>query len=532
MLIKYPFYFIMEASSDEEIHAFEVMQPSKKKSKTADGSTPKTAKKPPLTLQQKVDQKAEKDQTRLANIQAALQHDWKKVDQTKVCFMPPPLVYPQPEFAQLIPSLIRDGARKPQHEILMDIFLKIFDADMLDAMTSEIPIEAMTFSRVRDNHWHIDRKKQLEGLAIYFRICAMQDGPVPIAPGENGIVESITKARRHFASLDLPPGSEQEPVLCIDYAKRIITHMLIRPQHYKLLSDRFQSLLHCLGRYVSGDEKLWFYSGASSCVRLVPSKPDQIGLWMYELCCQLQNGCVFLLYFRMHDNRSKKAIPTLEICGQWADVILNVGKSNVAPGVKPNPGTLIAFDSYYCNKAVVGHFVSNEIPFTSSFKSANFKDLVATVLPVGYNDRHAKEGDTHSIYNETLNQVVTHHFDTQKGVGQKFNMSYGFVTSTKPSDIAKHVTQPPCYEYYKWMFGDCDTFNTSIKRAKWPHKRGGRNIPGMEGCHNDFVMASAFQNMHHVYLNAANLTKDDCNMQDFLFALADAVFVYVKTRNI
>ena len=43
---------------------------------------------------------------------------------------------------------------------------------------------------------------------------------------------------------------------------------------------------------MSGDEKLWRFTGESGWVRLVESKPDKIGHWIYTLCVK-----VFFSYF-------------------------------------------------------------------------------------------------------------------------------------------------------------------------------------------------------------------------------------------
>jgi hypothetical protein len=53
---------------------------------------------------------------------------------------------------------------------------------------------------------------------------------------------------------------------------------------------------------VSGDEKLFHFTGLSGNVRLVISKPDRIGFWIYELCGRFANGWPFLLDVFMHNS--------------------------------------------------------------------------------------------------------------------------------------------------------------------------------------------------------------------------------------
>lgn len=46
-------------------------------------------------------------------------------------------------------------------------------------------------------------------------------------------------------------------------------------------------------------------------------------------------------------------------------------------------------------------------------------------------------GDTRSIWNEETGELFTYHWDTQKGVREKYNLSYGFVPSALKEDIQK-----------------------------------------------------------------------------------------------
>ena len=51
---------------------------------------------------------------------------------------------------------------------------------------------------------------------------------------------------------------------------------------------------------MSGDEKLFHFTGNSCHIMLVPLKPSRIGLWMYELVTQLGNGLPILIHMRIH----------------------------------------------------------------------------------------------------------------------------------------------------------------------------------------------------------------------------------------
>ena len=54
------------------------------------------------------------------------------------------------------------------------------------------------------------------------------------------------------------------------------------------------------GDYVSGDEKLFRYTGASEFVRLVINKPARLGLWMFQAAVCLKCGLPCIVYSRMH----------------------------------------------------------------------------------------------------------------------------------------------------------------------------------------------------------------------------------------
>ena len=50
------------------------------------------------------------------------------------------------------------------------------------------------------------------------------------------------------------------------------------------------------------------------------------------------------------------------------------------------------------------------------------------------------------------------------------------------------------------MFNACDRYNRMLHDRKWPHKNGGRNIPGDEGHHHNFAMSFILQNAFNAYI--------------------------------
>jgi hypothetical protein len=133
----------------------------------------------------------------------------------------------------------------------------------------------------------------------------------------------VKECKQHFDGLVSSKGQKYPPSLGVDQLNCFLSHAVVRPQHYDMMSTAFQSIIKWFGDHIAGDEKLWVFKGDSPLIRQVPSKPGGIGLWMYELCCMLSDGNKFLLYFRVHDNSAADvaSIPVMEIVLQWADII-------------------------------------------------------------------------------------------------------------------------------------------------------------------------------------------------------------------
>ena len=70
----------------------------------------------------------------------------------------------------------------------------------------------------------------------------------------------------------------------------------------KKVSENMKNIFKTFGDMISGDEKLFFYTGMSGYVRKVITKPGSIGLWMYQACVPLKCSKPCLVYTRMHDS--------------------------------------------------------------------------------------------------------------------------------------------------------------------------------------------------------------------------------------
>ena len=56
--------------------------------------------------------------------------------------------------------------------------------------------------------------------------------------------------------------------------------------------------------------------------------------------------------------------------------------------------------------------------------------------------------------------------------------------------------------YCKKASEACDNFNRALHGRCWPHKRGGRNLPGNIWNHHDFIQATMLENTINAWFYA------------------------------
>lgn len=129
------------------------------------------------------------------------------------------------------------------------------------------------------------------------------------------------------------------------------------------------------------------------------------------------------------------------------------------------------------------------------------------------------------MFNETENQLFVFHYDTQKGVGKKFNFSQGFKRVTSKTEVERRKHEIPGYDYYKQMFESCDNFNKGLHDKSWPFKAGGKGVKGASGTENAFSMACILQNTFNAFHQITGRDSKDDNFQNFMCILADQIFL-------
>ena len=71
------------------------------------------------------------------------------------------------------------------------------------------------------------------------------------------------------------------------------------------------------------------------------SKPDRVGLWVYELIVKLANRAPYMLDLWLHDAISLlgESIPVCKVVAHWAKIIHTFNASRIGDSV-------LVFDSY------------------------------------------------------------------------------------------------------------------------------------------------------------------------------------------
>lgn len=262
-----------------------------------------------------------------------------------------------------------------------------------------------------------------------------------------------------------------------------------------------------MGQWVAGDEKLFHFTGRSGILRLVPKKPDQIGIWNYELTARLTNGQSYLLYFRSHSQNAKlgDGIPVNEIVQDWATIIEN----------KTTEGkTLLVADCYYLDEK--GRKILNEktVPYLCGVQSNRFSILSEQASAIV-----RKAGDYTLLYNEERHELFVHYWFPDMNLGKKYTLSNAY--TPLPGTTAKQYI--PAIDDFAAMFATCDHFNREMHDRTWPHHR----IHCAHQMHN-FYMTCILLNVMHAHTNHYQYEKEGIEWEAFMVQLADEVYEYAS----
>jgi hypothetical protein len=280
------------------------------------------------------------------------------------------------------------------------------------------------------------------------------------------------------------------------------------------INENFHSVVRKLGQSVAGDEKLYHFTGNSCDVRLVASKPDRIGLWFYELCAPLKCGLQYMLYTRLHTNRDRCPIKVAAVVQDWATIIQKFGPTSSK--------CILAFDNYYMDSAARVLLKEMNVKFTASCQPGRFVDEIKLL----HNGVADEEGEWSSIYNENTKELLTYHWDTQKGVGKKYNLTWGLERTEEKTKIRSNVNLIPGYELYKATFETCDHFNKALHQRTYCHRRGGKCSNGRDGTTHDFILGCILQNTFSLYQDIFGRNGSKTVFQEYCDTLADEIMLF------
>lgn len=328
-------------------------------------------------------------------------------------------------------------------------------------------------------------------LAIEIRITGLQK-QANEAHGSGALLkDDVTEAIKCLKTTTRRPFIDKHKYTILN------TRAIFNANVVELLCKNFGGMVAAFGESVAGDEKLYHFTGDHGTVRLVVSKPDKVGQWMYQLCCKTETGQPYLLHTKMHDNSDGKAISIASIVQEWIDAIKLVA-------VEGEALPMLVGDSYYLGAESRGVLTSEEMPCSFCCKKDRVAVEWATLEHLyrektGDSSLTVKPGKHWAMYNTKTHAVFCVHHDTQKGLGVKYNLSHGLVRSTNLHVVRRNKDVIPGYSYYKCMFEVCDRFNRNLHDRTYPKARGGNGTSGAYLNAHDFYMACILQNVFTVY---------------------------------
>jgi hypothetical protein len=342
-------------------------------------------------------------------------------------------------------------------------------------------------------------------LAITIRIRGLR--PVPqkntknMRPKRKAVEEAIEHFRGRY------PLS---PVPGIDMIEKLLSIPLVTSAHCEILSRNFQNLVFHLGESCAGDEKLFYFTGKSHDIRLVPHKPGRIGLWFYELCAPLRYGGQYLLFTKLHKNNEYTSVSSIvEI---WSNIIKALQCDQ----------TLLTMDSYYLDNSAKLVLEQSGIKYVAAFTANKFQSITNEIKKKVNNP-----GDWYGIHNSTNLNSIVYHWSPETTVGKKWVMTNS-APKTRSRTIGNLV---PVFHLYKMTFSCCDRFNKSLNGTTWPFKKGGNNKYGGLGAEYDFLFTCILHNTFNCFFDRMNRPSSEIDFRQCCLDLADELFEYASNMN-
>ena len=269
----------------------------------------------------------------------------------------------------------------------------------------------------------------------------------------------------------------------------------------EFVSKRMAKIFQSFGDMVSGDEKLFFYSGYSQYTRQVKNKPAGVGLWMYQASVLLKCGKPCLIYTRMHNSNKQKGmhVKCHEIIKTWAEMIQDT--------YKPSNSTLF-MDSYYLQEESRQWLKEKQVKYVASLHSGRFGVLINSLKP-----KVKKTGNYVQCFNQKTKEAAVHYWSEDTKVGRKTVLGAGFRVKRE----GKKDNVVPLFDHYGVGFSLCDKFNTCLHKKAWPYK-----LQGDKKVHWNYLFTCILINTYHLWLDSARKDEDRSKVtwQEFCHELA------------
>lgn len=318
-------------------------------------------------------------------------------------------------------------------------------------------------------------------------------------PKRNAIEEALLHFQSRSPSSNIPGIEAYEKLLAIP---------LITADYCEVLSQNFQNLVLHLGESVAGDEKLFYFTGKTQDIRLVPHKPQRIGLWFYELCAGLRYGGQFLLFTKLHRNDQYTSVAS--IVQIWCNIIKKLQEKK----------TLLTMDSYYMNNEAKQVLEENGVSFVAAFTKNKFNSITQEMEKKVNNP-----GEWYGIHNPTNRNSIVYHWSREESVGKKWVMT-NCAPRTRTNKITRLV---PVFSLYKLTFFVCDRFNNSLHGTTWPLRRGGYTRSGGRGAEYNFLFTCILHNTFNCFFDITNRSPSEIDFKQCCLDLADQLFDFAIT---
>ena len=390
------------------------------------------------------------------------------------------------------PSLLKIFTKIVTPEFIEDIRMNMSDEDLV-----------MCYS----NPWRLSPtiSQMFVLLAITIRIQGIRNVPKKNTKNYKPKRMAIVEALNHFQHCS--PASNLPG---IDIIEKLLSIPLITSKNCEFLSEKFQNLVSYLGESCAGDEKLFYFTGNSPDIRLVPHKPGRVGLWFYELCAPLKYGGQYLLFTKLHKNN--EYTPVSSIVNIWCSIINKLKYDK----------TLLTIDSYYLDNNAKVVLEQSGTLYVAAFTANKFTGVTKDIAT-----KVKSPGDWYGIHNETNMNTIVFNYSREQAIGKKWVM-----TNCAPKTVSRTVgLVVPVFSIYKVTFSACDRFNKSLHGTTWPFRRGGYTKLGGLGAEYNFLLTVILHNTFNCFFDVTNRASSDIDFRECCIILANEIFDYAINMN-